>query len=520
MSATGSPEPERGASAVEPAMMPVVSREAEAVQAESSARTYRLVLYDALASEAMGTLTTGVFLVGFAVELGASNSAIGLLASVPFFVQLLQLPAVVLVERVRARRTICVWTSGVGRGFLLAAALAPMFAASAGIAAFIGFLAVHQGMAAVSGCSWNSWMRDLAPEGEQGRFFGRRTAAATALATVLVLLGGGFLELWKAYVPASLTIGYSLLFTVSAVIGLYGVYLLSITPDPAMPAALRHVHPFHLIWGPLRDGNFRRLVIFLASWSFAVNLAAPFFAVYMLKTLGYPMTTVTALTTASQLSNLAALGTWGRLIDRFGNKAVLSVCAPLFLGCMFAWALTGLRWIEPIALYALFAIHILMGISTAGMALGSGNLAMKLSPRGEATAYLAANSVVTSVCGAIAPIIGGLTADFFAAHQLTFSFTWSGRAEEITVQVLSFHEWTFFFAIACFLGLYSMHKMAMVEEGSGQADRLFLRDLLLEARRSMHSLSSAAGLLRIARVPFSFPRTAAGYSEERPEKPY
>ena len=99
-------------------------------------------------------------------------------------------------------------------------------------------------------------------------------------------------------------------------------------------------------------------------------------------------------------------------------------------------------------------------------------------------------------------------------------FTWGGQAEEITVQVLSFHDWTFFFAITCFLGLYSMHRMSMIEEGTGQADRLLLRDFLLEARRSMHSLSSAAGLLRIARVPFSFPRTAAGYSEERPEKPY
>ena len=65
-------------------------------------RTFRLVLYDALASEAMSTLTAGVFLTGFLVELGASNLAIGVLAAVPFVVQFLQLPAVVLVERLRA----------------------------------------------------------------------------------------------------------------------------------------------------------------------------------------------------------------------------------------------------------------------------------------------------------------------------------------------------------------------------------------------------------------------------------
>ena len=64
-----------------------------------------------------------------------------------------------------------------------------------------------------------------------------------------------------------------------------------------------------------------------------------------------------------------------------------------------------------------------------------------------------------------------------------------------------------------------MHRMSMIEEGTGQADRLLLRDFLLEARRSMHSLSSAAGLLRIARIPFLFPRTTVDGSAEEPKEP-
>jgi hypothetical protein len=37
-----------------------------------------------------------------------------------------------------------------------------------------------------------------------------------------------------------------------------------------------------------------------------------------------------------------------------------------------------------------------------------------------------------------------------------------------------------------------------------------LRDLLLEARRSVHSLSSAAGLLRVSQMPQWFLRSGAG----------
>jgi MFS family permease len=485
---------------------PKITENAAARGPPDPGRTFRLVLYDGLASEAMGSLTTGVFLAGFAVELGASNFAIGVLASVPFFVQLLQIPAVILVEHIRARRAICVWASGIGRVFLLAAALPPLLASHAAIVALTSFLAIHQGMGAISGCAWNSWMRDLVPDTEQGRFFGRRTAATTALSVALALLGGALVDVWKNYVPGSPAIGYSCLFALSGMIGLYGVYLLGLTPEPPMPAVRRYSHPLGIISAPFRDANFRRLIVFLSSWNFSINLAAPFFTVYMLKTLGYPMTTIMVLSIVSQLSNLAALSIWGSLIDRFGNKAVLGVSAPLFLACMLAWSLTGLPSIQAIVFYALVAIHILMGISTAGVALASNNLAMRLSPSGEATSYLAANGVVTSVCAAVAPIVGGLGADFFASHRLTFAFTWTGGAQEITVQVLNFHDWTFFFAIACLVALSSLRGLSRIKEGTGASDRLLFRDLFLETRRSIHSLSSAAGLLRVVRTPFSFLR--------------
>lgn len=487
---------------------------ADRPRADLADPTFRLVLYDALASEAMGALTTGVFLVGYALELGASNLAIGVLAAVPFAVQLLQLPGAVLIERLRRRRSICAWVSGIGRTFLLATAAAPLLAPPAGVVALIALMAVHQGMGAIGGCSWNSWMRDLVPPTEFGRFFGRRTAATTALATALAFLGGVVIDAWKRHLPEQAALGYASLFAASALIGLFGVHLLRITPDRPMAPVASPTHPLALLAAPFRDANFKRLIVFLSSWNFAVNLAAPFFTVYLLKTLGYPMIVVMALTIASQISNLAALGVWGSLIDRFSNKAVLGVSAPLFLACILAWTFTGLTWVQPATLYLLVVIHILMGLSTAGVALASNNIAMKLSPAGQATAYLAANSVATASCAAVAPVIGGLGADFFARHHLTLAFTWTGGDAELTLQVLNFHAWTFFFGIACVIGLYSIHRLSLIEEAAGTSDPLVLRELLLEARRSVHSLSSAAGLLRVARFPLSalgFRSNAAGH---------
>jgi MFS family permease len=468
----------------------------------SDQRLLRLILYDALASEAMGTLTTGVFLVGFAVALGAGNFAIGILAAVPFCVQLLQIPGVLLVEHLRARRAVSVWSAAFGRTFLLGAALAPLLGPSLSVVALIVSLAIYQAMAAIAGCAWNSWMRDLVPSSQYGRFFSRRTMATNALSITLALLGGALVDTWKRYVPNHDVFGYSILFAIAAIIGFVGVYLLHITPDPPMAPAEKIRNPFAVLLVPLREANFRRLIIFLSSWNFAANLAAPFFTVYMLKSLGYSMTTVLALTIGSQLANLAALGLWGPLSDRFSNKAVLEIAAPLFLLCTFAWTFTGLPWVQPMVLYLLIVIHVLMGIATAGVGLASGNIAMKLSPVGQATAYLAANSVISACFAAAAPILGGLFADYFAEHQLTLAFTWTGAEKGVTVQVMNFQSWTFYFGITCILGLYSLHRLSFVEEPSGTTDRLVLRELLLEARRwSAHSLSSAAGLLRVVRLP-------------------
>ena len=470
--------------------------------ATPSDRTFRLVLYDALASEAMGTLTTGVFLTGFLVNLGASNVAIGVLAAVPFAVQFLQLPAVVLVERLRTRRAICTWSAAIGRMFLIAAAMAPFLPREYGIILLVASVACNQAMAAIAGCSWNSWMRDLVPEAEFGRFFGRRAAATTALATALALGCGLLIDRWKTLAPGQHpSTVYTCLFLFSAAIGFFGVWLLSITPDQRMPPPTERIRAHTLLTKPFRDRNFRRLMAFLGSWNFAANLASPFFAVYMLKTVGYSMTTVIVLTTASQLSNLAALSVWGSLIDRFSNKAVLGFAAPLFLVCTLAWTLTGLTWVKPWVFWLLLGIHILMGVATAGVALASANIAMKLSPAGQATAYLASNNVVSSICASAAPIIGGLCADFFARHDLSLAFTWKGGGTTLTVPLLNLHALTFLFGIAAVVGLYSLHRLALVEETSGSADRLLLRHLLLEARRSVHSLSSAAGLLRVVKAP-------------------
>lgn len=59
-----------------------------------------------------------------------------------------------------------------------------------------------------------------------------------------------------------------------------------------------------------------------------------------------------------------------------------------------------------------------MGAAIADVTLASTNIALKLSPRGAATAYVATSATVTAVAAGTAPLLGGLLAGFFVERRL------------------------------------------------------------------------------------------------------
>jgi len=153
------------------------------------------VIRDGLATQAMVTLTGGIFLVAFGLQLGASNTVIGLLAAIPPLAELIQMPAISVVEKVRNRRLVCVGASIVARLFWVVIALIPfLFGPAAAVPVLIMALILYGGVSAISHCSWNSWMRDLVPEEVLGSFFSRRMSLSLALGIVLSLAAGAFID--------------------------------------------------------------------------------------------------------------------------------------------------------------------------------------------------------------------------------------------------------------------------------------------------------------------------------------
>jgi len=469
----------------------------------------RQVIKDGLTSQAMITLTGGAFLVAFALELGASNFVIGLLAAIPPLAQLIQLPSILLVQKLRNRRGIVVVSAFLSRIFWLLIALVPfLFSLRGGLMFFLVAMFFQAAFGAVSNASWNSWMRDLVPDDRLGSFFSKRMRLATGLAIVVSLIGAVYIDFWKEWVAGYELEGYSILFFIGFGVGMLGVYFISTIPEPRM--APMETGILRLFLKPFRDPNFRNLIRFLGSWNFAVNLAAPFFTVYMLIRLKMGMSSVIGLSVLSQVTNFAFLRIWGRLSDRFSNKSVLAVSGPLFMLCILAWTFTTLPGKYALTVPLLIAIHIFTGISTAGVTLASGNIGLKLAPKGQATSYLVANSLVNSLAAGLAPVLGGKFADFFSEHELSWTLKWTGPGVKFTLPTLDLQQWDFLFFLAFLMGLYSIHRLGAVREAGEVEEEVVVRELVAESRELVRNLSTAGGIRQMVQLPVSLFRQLTG----------
>ena len=476
----------------------------DALTEEEVQQGLKNVIRDGLTTQMMVTLTGGTFLVAFTLKLGASNAVIGLLAAIPPLAMIIQIPSIYLVEKYRIRRAISAYASLISRLPWFFIALIPLFfSIDIALPLFLVAFLLHSSFAAIGGCSWNSWMRDLVPQNKLGVFFSKRMALATALGIVLSLAAGYYIDFSRELFPDNELYGYSVLFFLGFLAGMIGVYFISKIPEPRMIHAEKKVNFFELLRQPLRDINFKNLLIFLGSWNFAVNLAAPFFIVYMLKRLQFDVSVVIIFVVLSQIMNLVFFRMWGKFSDRFSNKSVLRVCGPLFILTILAWTFTTLPEKYILTIPLLIVIHIFMGISTAGITLASGNIGLKLAPKGQATAYLATSSFVNSLAAGIAPILGGILADFFAVRELSWIIRWISPSGELSFYTLNFQQWDFFFVIAFLIGLYSIHRLSAVKEIGEVEEKIVIQELLSEIKTQMRNFSTIGGLRQMVQFPFT-----------------
>ena len=329
---------------------------------ENVKRSLRYSLYDGAAFAVMDGLTAS-FITPFAIALNASLSLIAALTYVPQLLgAFIQLFAAKLVEVLKDRRKILVASSFAHAVLWVPLLLIPYIAPNQKFLLII-YVSLQAMLVQLMQPVGNSLLGDIVPKYERGRFFGLRNRIVGASSFIAALGAGLTLNYLSPRHPfLGFTILFAFAFAARSLSGIFKAMMHNPMPD------LMHEEKFSIFdfVRKMDKTNYGHFVIYVVLFKFAVSIASPFFAVYMLKNLGFSYLQFTALVASELVASFIAMGAWGRIIDERGTKHVLYISGILA-------SLIPLLWLFSGSFYYLVAVEAFSGISWAAFNLSSSN---------------------------------------------------------------------------------------------------------------------------------------------------
>jgi MFS family permease len=371
---------------------------------------------------AMGTaymvLTSGLFLVSLGNSLGIQYWHWAALSTLSSAVLVLQLVSAFIVTKLGARKRLWYVTSVLCRMLRAGAVVALYWLAKpmpqTARLTFLVLLVLGNASGALGTPPWLSWLADIIPEQQHGRFMGRRSAWL-ALANMAVSVP---LALAVDWVPedakvAVLMAGFALGFAV----GILDLVIHRTIPEPLMPSIPQQGF-WRSVRAPLADPAFRPWLVFNAVWTFAMTLGGSLSMVHFVQNLGIRRN---MLGGSLVLIMLPLIGTtltarlMGKLIDRYGVRRMLFVGHLLWATLPGWWLLArpenALLWLGVGAVTG--------GIGSATALIAAQKLITRLRSSEQVSMYAAVSTCTANLTGALGPLVAGLTL------QLLDGRTWS-----------------------------------------------------------------------------------------------
>ncbi len=330
------------------------------------------------------------------------KTTIGLLSALPFVANFLQVFIAPFLSRWKSAKTISVIAATLHLvSWSALGVILPWIPRDDPTTAgrwFITWFLITSGFGAIAGVTWNAWIQEWVPYRLRGKFFGRRNGALQISTTAFLLLTGYALARWNYAVVV-----FQLAIAGAVILRVFSLRWQWISPTRARRHADGPVLSFRdqaaVVLG---SRSFLVFIAFGATWSFAANCFGPFYHIFMFEQLELSAFDVGLLATFAQLSGALSLPAWGLLLDRYGNKSVMTFSLLLWQLPNFAWC-----FLTPDNRSLLYAMWIWGGATGAGFILGQFTILLRLLPLQAKSLAIGVNLAVTSLVAAIAPITGG-----------------------------------------------------------------------------------------------------------------
>jgi MFS family permease len=364
------------------------------------------------------------FIPLFALAYGATNQQVGWITAIGNLAGAAALfPGARLMEKTGNRKSIVLWSGGgIARVMLLLLAFVPLLSVPPTVAILL--ITVLNGirafMANFANPSWTAMVADIVPEFMRGRYFSMRNLTMGAATLVFSALAGWVIRTGNQW-QADPLLGYQISFALAFAFGMVSTLQF---------AQLREPHTSQHDAQTRQTGSLREAIKsspgylgFVVSgfvWNFALQIAAPFFNVYLVTELGASVGLVGLFTSISSLASLGGQLIFGKVLDRRG-----SVFLQLATG--FPIAVLPVMWVFYTEPWQVGINNLFGGFLWAGFNLANFNLLLQVTPdvgRARAVALYQTGVFASAFLG---PLLGGYLADT-VSFQLIFVLSGVGRA--------------------------------------------------------------------------------------------
>jgi MFS family permease len=340
----------------------------------------------------------------YAVRLGASNTMIGWLSSVPALLAVfLLVPSARFLER-KTQRAPWIWGSlflaRLGYGLI---ALLPWLIGGFRAEATVGLLIAISIPSTFFSAGFNPLLADVVPERDRARVFANRNIIAGLTIAALTFLAGRWLEAatdipWATF-PANYQVVYIIGF-VAAVIS--SAYLLKIrVPESKIvarpPRQNVSLAQLKALFGQNRA--FVRIILNTLIFGFGDWLIAPLYIIFFLRHLNATDGWVGLNSTLANVGVIIGFALWQKLIYKWGDARTLLITIPLSASYAFLVSLFP-------NLTAILVWGVLINIINPGVNLSHFNILLKLCPDERRASYIAFYSTIINMGAFVGPLIG------------------------------------------------------------------------------------------------------------------
>jgi MFS family permease len=376
--------------------------------------------FDGFFSSASDTILV-TYLVLYLLALGASRAQIGLLSSLSSLsAALVLLPGALLVERIGHRKEITVWAGGgVARVIILFLALLPFSLEGQGLVyVAIALSVIHDTFGNLAYPAWMAIIADIIPLSGRGRYFGTRNFAMGAIGMTVTLLVGEMIT------RTSKPIGYQIALGLSFMIGMLSTYSfahLRVSKEPPQPIQAGAALSLPGLWRDLwKHPAFLTLAGVAALWNFSLNVAGPFFNVYLVQDLKATATMVGFLGVITTTASLLVQRKLGELADRWGPRRMQLISGLLIPILPFAWLFITSPW-------HVVPINILSGVFWGAYNLAAFNYLLVITPAEQRARYSALFQLIVMVSLAAGAGVGSVIISSAWAYKGVFIGSAVGR---------------------------------------------------------------------------------------------